>query len=62
MILNKVDLVSLEATGALEELESEIHGINSIADIIRTVRCQVDLPTIMDRQAYDATVSYTYLR
>lgn len=62
MILNKVDLVSLEATGALEELEKEIHGINSIADIIHTVRCQVDLPTILDRQAYDATVSYTYLR
>ncbi|KAI6686362.1 hypothetical protein NL676_032275 [Syzygium grande] len=55
VILNKVDLVSLEATGALEELENEIHGINSIADIIRTVRCQVDLPTILDRQAYDAT-------
>ncbi|KAL3751533.1 hypothetical protein ACJRO7_012378 [Eucalyptus globulus] len=55
VILNKVDLVTLEATGALEELEKEIHGINSIAEIIRTVRCQVDLSTILDRQAYDAT-------
>ncbi|KAK3442931.1 hypothetical protein EUGRSUZ_B03163 [Eucalyptus grandis] len=55
VILNKVDLVTSEATGALEELEKEIHGINSIAEIIRTVRCQVDLSTILDRQAYDAT-------
>ncbi|KAI3407541.1 uncharacterized protein J3R85_020914 [Psidium guajava] len=55
VILNKVDLVSSEATGALEELEKEIHGINSIADIIRTVRCEVDLSTILDRRSYDAT-------
>ncbi|KAF8040414.1 hypothetical protein BT93_B2598 [Corymbia citriodora subsp. variegata] len=55
VILNKVDLVSSEAPGALEELKKEIHGINSIADIICTVRCQVDLSTILDRQAYDTT-------
>ncbi|XP_048137076.1 COBW domain-containing protein 1 [Rhodamnia argentea] len=61
VILNKVDLVSSEATGALEELEKEIHGINSLADIIRTVRCQVELSTILDRRAYDATVSYVML-
>lgn len=58
MILNKVDLVSAEGPeGALEDLEKEIHGINSIAELVRTVRCQVDLSKILDRRAYDSTVS-----
>ncbi|GAV57449.1 cobW domain-containing protein/CobW_C domain-containing protein [Cephalotus follicularis] len=58
VILNKVDLVSPEGSGgALEELEKEIRSINSLATIIRSVRCQVDLSEILDRQAYDATVS-----
>nr|POE84243.1 cobw domain-containing protein 1 [Quercus suber] len=56
VILNKVDLVSLEGSGGvLEELEKEIHNINSLASIIRSVRCQVDLPKILNCRAYEAT-------
>ncbi|XWS34180.1 hypothetical protein CRYUN_Cryun21dG0018300 [Craigia yunnanensis] len=56
VILNKVDLVSPEGSeGALEKLENEIHSINSLANIIRSVRCEVDLSQILNRQAYDAT-------
>ncbi|KAB1994314.1 hypothetical protein ES319_D13G091100v1 [Gossypium barbadense] len=56
VILNKVDLVSQEQSeGALEELENEIHSINSLANIIRSIRCEVDLSQILNRQAYDAT-------
>ncbi|GMY25867.1 COBW domain-containing protein 1 [Fagus crenata] len=56
VILNKVDLVSPEGSGGvLEELEKEIHNINSLASIIRSVRCQVDLPKILNCRAYDAT-------
>ena len=47
--------------GALEELENEIHSINSLANIIRSVRCEVDLSQILNRQAYDAMVSPTKL-
>ncbi|KAK1269478.1 hypothetical protein QJS04_geneDACA005171 [Acorus gramineus] len=58
VILNKVDLVSREGLGpalnVVEDLENEIHDINSLAMVIRTVRCQVDLCKILDRQAYDA--------
>lgn len=46
----------------LEELEKEIHSINSLASIIRSVRSQVDLSKILDCQAYDATVrAYLHL-
>ncbi|KAE8683029.1 Beta glucosidase 40 [Hibiscus syriacus] len=39
VILNKVDLVSQEESeGALEELENEICSINSLANIVRSVR------------------------
>ncbi|KAJ4960430.1 hypothetical protein NE237_020340 [Protea cynaroides] len=60
IILNKVDLVSPEdskstSADVLEELEKEIHDINSLANIIRSVRCQVDLSKILDCGAYDAT-------
>jgi len=56
VILNKVDLVSPEGSGGvLEELEKEIHNINSLASIIRSVRCQVDLPKILNCRAYEAT-------
>ncbi|GFY88714.1 cobalamin biosynthesis CobW-like protein [Actinidia rufa] len=59
VILNKVDLVSSEDTGsALEELEKEIRNINSLANIIRSVRCQVDLLKILNCRAYDASVSH----
>lgn len=52
VILNKVDLVS---SNLLEELEKEIHHINSLANIIHSTRCQVDLSKILNCQAYDAT-------
>ncbi|OWM89482.1 hypothetical protein CDL15_Pgr024230 [Punica granatum] len=54
VILNKVDMVSAEGSDTLEDLEKEIYKINSIADIIRSVRCQVDLSRILDRRAYDS--------
>jgi G3E family GTPase len=55
-------LVSPEGCeGVLEELEKEIHNINSLVSIIRSVRCQVDLPKLLNCRAYDATVSYMYL-
>lgn len=57
VILNKVDMVPGEGSDTLEDLEKEIHKINSIAEIIRTVRCQVDLSKILDRRAYDSGVS-----
>lgn len=47
--------------GTLEDLEKEIHKINSLANIIHSVRCQVDLSKILDRHAYDAKVSYMCL-
>lgn len=56
VILNKVDLISPEdPEGTLEDLEKEIHKINSLAKIIHSVRCQVDLSEILDCNAYDAT-------
>ncbi|KAL8550245.1 hypothetical protein ACS0TY_008897 [Phlomoides rotata] len=56
VILNKVDLVSSEDSGVvLEDLEKDIRNINSLATIITSVRCQVDLSMILDRRAYDAT-------
>lgn len=62
MILNKVDLVSSEDSGVvLEDLEKDIRKINSLANIITSVRCQVDLSLILDRRAYDATVSFFIL-
>nr|AFK35605.1 unknown [Lotus japonicus] len=53
IILNKVDLVSAEGSGALKELEEEIHNINSLVEIIHSVKCQVDLSKILNRHAYD---------
>lgn len=56
IVLNKVDLVSPDGSGSvLEEMEKEIHNINSLAHIIRSVRCQVDLSSILDCRAYDAS-------
>ncbi|KAL8097658.1 uncharacterized protein LOC141682808 [Apium graveolens] len=56
IILNKVDLVSPDdSKSVVEELEKEIHTINSLATIIRSVRCQVDLSSILDCHAYDAS-------
>ncbi|XP_027361482.1 COBW domain-containing protein 1 isoform X2 [Abrus precatorius] len=42
-----------QGSGLLEELEEEIHSINSLAEIIHSVRCQVDLSKILNRQAYN---------
>jgi G3E family GTPase len=53
IIMNKVDLISQEES---DELEKEIHSINSLANVIRSVRCQVDLSNILNCQAYDSTV------
>lgn len=62
MILNKVDLVSSDDSGAaLQDLEKDIHNINSLANIIRSVRCKVDFSMILNRQAYDATVCFFVL-
>ncbi|XP_021910180.1 COBW domain-containing protein 1, partial [Carica papaya] len=56
VVLNKVDLVSPEDSGvSIEELEKEIHSINSLANIIRSVRCQVDLSKILNCHSYDVT-------
>ncbi|XP_010527742.1 PREDICTED: putative COBW domain-containing protein 7, partial [Tarenaya hassleriana] len=52
IILNKVDLVSQEES---DELVKEIRTINSLANVIRSVRCQVDLSNILNRKAYDPT-------
>ncbi|KAL8142291.1 hypothetical protein V2J09_015323 [Rumex salicifolius] len=58
VILNKVDLVSSnDPQVSFDDLEMEIRKINSLAKIIPSVRCQVDLSMILNRQAYDATVS-----
>uniref|UniRef100_A0A7N0UDT5 CobW C-terminal domain-containing protein n=1 Tax=Kalanchoe fedtschenkoi TaxID=63787 RepID=A0A7N0UDT5_KALFE len=56
VILNKVDLVSSEDLGGgVEELEKEIHCINSLAWIVPTIRCQVDLSVILNCASYDGT-------
>ncbi|KAL2494188.1 Cobalamin biosynthesis CobW-like protein [Forsythia ovata] len=56
VILNKVDLVSSDDSGAsIEDLEKEIHNINSLTSIIRSVHCQVDLSNILNCRAYNAT-------
>ncbi|KAH7665229.1 P-loop containing nucleoside triphosphate hydrolase protein [Dioscorea alata] len=57
IILNKVDLVKQEdcgsaASGVTEDLVEEVHNINSLATIIPSVRCQVDLDKLLGCQAY----------
>ncbi|KAF9591543.1 hypothetical protein IFM89_004597, partial [Coptis chinensis] len=59
IILNKIDLISPEDSGigimdVLEELEKDIYNINSLASVIHSVRCQVDLSKILDCRAYEA--------
>ena len=61
MILNKVDQVMADDSGnILEELEKEIRDINSLASIIRSTRCQVELSKTLDCQAYDASVEFHF--
>ncbi|XP_023754207.1 uncharacterized protein LOC111902625, partial [Lactuca sativa] len=50
VILNKVDMVSPDV---LEELEKEIHNINSPTNIVHSMRCQVDMSIVLDCKAYD---------
>uniref|UniRef100_A0A8R7PC86 CobW C-terminal domain-containing protein n=1 Tax=Triticum urartu TaxID=4572 RepID=A0A8R7PC86_TRIUA len=52
VILNKIDLVKDD----LEDLERQIHDVNALVTVVRSVRCQVDLNTIFDRQAYGVKV------
>ncbi|XP_045088730.1 uncharacterized protein [Aegilops tauschii subsp. strangulata] len=52
VILNKIDLVK----DNLEDLERQIHDVNALVTVVRSVRCQVDLNTIFDRQAYGVKV------
>ncbi|KVI05504.1 COBW domain-containing protein 1 [Cynara cardunculus var. scolymus] len=52
VILNKIDLVSPDA---LEELEKELHNINSLANIVHSVMCQVDMSIVLNCSAYDAS-------
>lgn len=60
VILNKIDLISDEkATTELEDLKMKIHGINSLATIICTTRCSVDLDEILNRESYGGKVSKT---
>lgn len=55
-------MVSSGGSGeALKELENEIHKINSLADIIHSVRCQVDLSKILNCRAYDSKVGHIKL-
>ncbi|KAL8258262.1 hypothetical protein R6Q59_030303 [Mikania micrantha] len=52
VILNKIDLVSPDD---LEELEKEIFSINSLANIVHSVRCQIDISLVLNCKAYDAS-------
>ncbi|KMZ66853.1 Cobalamin synthesis protein P47K [Zostera marina] len=54
IIVNKIDLVSSSDSGFLENLEKEIKAINSLATIIHSDHCQVDLAVILDKNAYNA--------
>ncbi|XP_038886769.1 COBW domain-containing protein 1 isoform X2 [Benincasa hispida] len=50
-----VDLVSSECgDGALEDLEYEIRNINSLAKIVHSVRCQVNLSLILNCNSYNS--------
>jgi G3E family GTPase len=53
VILNKIDLVK----DSLEDLERHIHDVNALVTVVKSVRCQVDLKKVFDRQAYGAKVS-----
>eukprot|EP01018_Ginkgo_biloba_P037288 Gb_00454 [translate_table: standard] len=59
VVLNKVDLIieehgDIKKSEGLEDLQREIHNINSLAHVICSVRCQVELNDILDCKAYDA--------
>src|SRR5215211_4689539 len=50
ILLNKTDLVSPED---LSEVEARIRGINPYARLHRTERCQIALPEVLERNAFD---------
>jgi G3E family GTPase len=50
ILINKTDLVPPEE---LRELEGRIRGINPYAKVHRTERCQIPLPEVLGRNAFD---------
>ena len=50
ILLNKTDLVPPEE---LREVEGRIRGINPYAKVHRTERCQIPLPEVLGRNAFD---------
>uniref|UniRef100_A0A0D6R3G2 CobW/HypB/UreG nucleotide-binding domain-containing protein n=1 Tax=Araucaria cunninghamii TaxID=56994 RepID=A0A0D6R3G2_ARACU len=59
VLLNKVDLIveergDIKNSCVLQDLKKEIQNINSLACIICSVQCQVDLNLILNCKAYDA--------
>ncbi|GLJ44768.1 hypothetical protein SUGI_0941600 [Cryptomeria japonica] len=59
ILLNKVDLiveehVDIEKSNVVDALKRDIQNINSLAHIMCSVRCHVDLNLILERKAYDA--------
>ena len=50
ILLNKTDLVTPDE---LREVEARIRGINPYAKLHRTERCQIALPEVLGRNAFD---------
>src|SRR5213075_759454 len=50
ILINKTDLVS---DAELREVEARIRGINPYAKLHRTERCQIALPEVLGRNAFD---------
>ncbi len=50
ILLNKTDLVEPDE---LSEVEARIRGINPYAKVHRTERCQIALPEVLGRNAFD---------
>jgi G3E family GTPase len=50
ILLNKTDLVTPDA---LSEVEARIRAINPYARVHKTQRCQIPLPEVLDRNAFD---------
>ena len=50
ILLNKTDLVE---PAELSEVEARIRGINPYAKVHKTERCQIALPEVLGRNAFD---------
>jgi G3E family GTPase len=50
VVLNKTDLVTADEIKSVEE---RIRRINPTADILRSQRCNLDIPALLDRKAFD---------